>query len=241
MAEPKRSVFLTARWLDLAIANYAVDPSILKPHLPCGTELDLWQGTCYVSLVGFQFKDTRLKGIPIPWHRDFEEVNLRFYVKREEDGAVKRGVVFVKEIVPRAALTFVANTVYGEHYRTMPMRHAVETTDVRRVSYGWKSERGWNSIAADCAGPSLEIPKGSAEEFITEHYWGYTRLGSARTGEYAVEHPRWRTFPLRSHRIDADFGERYGGEFGSLTKEAPRSVMLAEGSSVLVRGRRIIR
>ena len=36
---------------------------------------------CYVSLVGFMFKNTRLLNIPIPFHTDFEEVNLRFYVK----------------------------------------------------------------------------------------------------------------------------------------------------------------
>jgi uncharacterized protein YqjF (DUF2071 family) len=241
VAEPQRSAFLTARWLDLAIANYAVDPIVLEPHLPYGTELDLWQGTCYVSLVGFLFNDTRLRGIPIPWHRDFEEVNLRFYVKREEGGTVKRGVVFVKEIVPRAALTFMANTMYGEHYRTMPMRHAVDRSNGRGVSYGWKSGRGWNTIEVDGVDTPLEIPTGSEEEFITEHYWGYTRLGADRTGEYAVEHPRWRTFPLRSYRIDADFGGLYGQEFASLTRETPRSAMLAEGSTVLVRGRRIIR
>lgn len=241
MAEARRSVFLTARWLDLAIANYTVDPAILTKHLPYGTELDLWKGKCYVSLVGFLFRDTRLKGIAIPFHTDFEEVNLRFYVKRNEGGVLKRGVVFVKEIVPRHALMFVANTLYGERYQTLPMRHVLDVAqDGRRAAYEWKSRKGWNSFSVQGSAGPLDIPAASEEEFITEHYWGYTRLGNPRTGEYEVEHPRWRTFPMIAFSIDADFGELYGPEFSHLRKQQPDSVMLAEGSAVKVRGRRIL-
>jgi len=32
--------FLTAEWRKLAFANYPVDPAVLQPCLPFGTELD---------------------------------------------------------------------------------------------------------------------------------------------------------------------------------------------------------
>ena len=115
--------FLKAEWRKLALANYAVDPSVLHRYVPAHTVLDSWNGTCYVSLVGFMFVNTRLLGFPIPFHRNFEEVNLRFYVRYQDKGEWKRGVVFIKEIVPRPALTFVANTIYKEHYQTLKMGH----------------------------------------------------------------------------------------------------------------------
>ena len=111
------------------MANYAVDPASLIPFLPLHTELDLREGTCYVSLVGFMFLNTKLKGISIPFHSDFEEVNLRFYVRFKDEGEWKRGTVFVKEIVPKPAIAFVANTIYGEKYETRAMRHSVEEQD----------------------------------------------------------------------------------------------------------------
>ncbi len=227
--------FLRAEWRKLAIANYAVDPELLKPHLPYGTELDLWNGTCYVSLVGFMFLRTRVLGIPVPFHRDFPEVNLRFYVRRKEGDAWRRGVVFIQEIVPRAALTFVANTLYGEHYRTLPMQHIWKSENGKlTVRYGWELKR-WHYLEITTNDQPVEIAPGSEAEFITEHYWGYTRLGNDRTNSYAVEHPRWTMYPCTGHSIEVDFGLVYGPEFAFLNKQDPVSVMLAEGSPIVVR------
>ena len=132
--------FLKAEWRKLALANYEVEPKLLEKYLPYKTELDIWNGTCYVSLVGFMFLKTRLLGIPIPFHTNFEEVNLRFYVRYNENGEWKRGVVFIKEIVPRLALSLVANTIYGEHYQTLPMRHTWENKEKSQIiSYEWKN------------------------------------------------------------------------------------------------------
>ena len=118
-------VFLTGEWRYLAMLNYRVDAALLEPFVPHGTTLDDWQGTTYVSLVGFLFRDTRVLGVPIPLHRDFEEVNLRFYVRREADGEVRRGVTFIKEIVPRPAIATVARLAYNEPYVALPMRHSI--------------------------------------------------------------------------------------------------------------------
>jgi hypothetical protein len=228
------SIFLRAEWRKLAMANYAVDPKLFAEFLPAKTEIDLWNETCYVSLVGFMFLETKIKGIKIPFHTNFEEVNLRFYVRYKDRGEWKRGVVFIKEIVPKPALTFVANTVYGEKYETMPMGHRWKMDETSLdVSYQWKKER-WHSLAVMANVAAQEIPVGSEAEFITEHYWGYTKIGT-RTSEYQVEHPRWQVYPVKDYTIDADFGMLYGKQFGFLNSEKPKSVFLAEGSEITVR------
>jgi uncharacterized protein len=228
--------FLTASWRKLIMAQYAVDPAILTPSLPRGLELDLYKDKCYVSLVGFLFDRVRVKHCAIPFHTSFEEVNLRFYVSRiDSDGTRKRGVVFIREFVPRAAITWVASSFYEEPYATLPMRHSiVATPDVLSVSYAWRYGNRWHSLAVE-ASPTLEpIGSGSEEEFLTEHYWGYTKRTRGNTSEYGVLHPRWSVYPVRSFAIDADFSALYGPAFSSLNHATPASVLLAEGSDVSV-------
>ena len=216
------------------MANYAIDPQLLLPYLPAKTEVDLWNGVCYVSLVGFMFVNTRVLGVPIPFHRDFEEINLRFYVRHQAGGEWKRGVVFIKEIVPKAALTLVANALYHEHYETMPTRHRWQVEgECLEVEYGWRKER-WNSFRIKTEKDPMDLPADSEEEFITEHFWGYTKLSEDRTAEYPVEHPRWQIYRVRNYEIEVDYQNVYGPEFSFLTNEKPRSVFLAEGSEIAV-------
>lgn len=227
--------FLEAEWRKLAIANYEVDPKVLEPHLPFGTELDLWNDRCYVSLVGFMFLNTKVKGIKIPFHINFEEVNLRFYVKRIIDGEERRGVVFVKELVPKSAISFVANTVYKEHYETLPMKHEwTELDGQRQVSYQWKKKGVWQNFKVEADLQSQKMDAGSETEFITEHYWGYAKYGDKQTNEYEVTHPKWEHYPVQNYQIEVDFGLVYGKEFEFLNKLEPTSVMLAEGSEITV-------
>ena len=231
--------FLKAEWRKLALANYAIDPEILKKHVPHGTELDLWNNTCYVSLVGFMFKNTKLLGLPIPFHINFEEVNLRFYVRSKYNGEWRRGVVFIKELVPKPMLTFVANTVYQEHYQTLPMSHKwVEHEDHREVTYAWKYQKEENIFTVKADLKASEIPEGSETEFITEHYWGYTQAKANTTFEYEVTHPRWQGYPVQDYRIDVNFPALYGDEFALLCDLEPQSVMLAEGSKITVENKR---
>lgn len=223
--------FLTARWQDLIMANYAVDPSLLERRVPRGTELDLWDGKCFISLVGFMFRDTRVLGLPIPFHVNFEEVNLRFYNKRMADGEIRRAVCFVKEIVPRFAIATVARVVYGEPYECWQMDH---TRTERHVSYSWERSGSKNHLEVEI-GESLGVPKaGSHGEFIIEHYWGYTARKNGRVDEYKVEHPKWELFSVRREQINVDFGTTYGEEFAFLANEKPYSVVLAKGSEVAV-------
>jgi uncharacterized protein YqjF (DUF2071 family) len=236
------SAFLKAEWRKLTIANYEVNPALLAKYLPSRTELDFWKGRCYVSLVGFMFLNTSIKGIKIPLHINFEEVNLRFYVTHQNSiKELKRGVVFIKEIVPRPALTFVANSIYNENYQTLPMTHHWEFSGSSwSIGYQWKLKR-WNSFSVQADVAAININEGSEEEFITEHYWGYTRINPNKTSEYEVQHPRWQVYPVKEYQIDVEFGALYGTEFEFLKSEKPRSVFLAEGSEIAVKGGTIIR
>lgn len=223
--------FLTARWQDLIMANYEVAPDLLASRVPAGTQLDLHDGRCFVSLVGFMFLDTRVRGFLVPFHVNFEEVNLRFYVRHELKDEVRRGVVFIKEIVPRRAIATVARVLYGEPYERWHMGH--ECSD-ERVEYAWskKDIRNVFSVERD---ENLGVPKQDSHgEFIIEHYWGYTTRGATRTGEYRVEHPKWELFSVKNQRIDVDFGATYGDEFAFLSKTKPYSILLAKGSEVAV-------
>jgi uncharacterized protein YqjF (DUF2071 family) len=228
--------FLTAEWRKLIMAQYVVKPRHLMPYLPKGLELDLFQGQCFVSLVAFLFDRVRIKRLPIPFHTRFEEINLRFYVRRREpDGTFKRGVVFIREFVPRSAIAFIARRFYEEPYIAIPTSHRIESTSGNlSVQYSWNLGGRAHSIGVNANPTPREIAPGSEEEFITEHYWGYTKRVNGLTSAYEVQHPRWQIYPLTSHSIDADFSTLYGPAFAHLNSVQPASVLLAEGSAVSV-------
>lgn len=234
-------VFLRAQWRKLVMVNYAVKPEVLQPFLPWGTELDTWNETHYVSVVGFMFLDTKVLGIKIPFHVNFEEVNLRFYVKRKgANGEWKRGVVFIKEIVPKAAITTIANLLYKENYSTCSMRHAWEEHPEGIVAqYAWK-DKNWQSMSVNATGPLLELEPDSEAEFITEHYWGYAKRNATQTTEYEVEHLPWQLWTVNEYELQIDFAQVYGSSFAALSEQKPVSVFLAEGSEIVVRKGNVI-
>jgi uncharacterized protein YqjF (DUF2071 family) len=211
--------------------NYEVDPEVLRPLVPAGVELDLWEGRTLVSVVGFLFLETRLLAIPVPFHRDFEEVNLRFYVRRREGGEWRRGVTFVREIVPRAAIAMTARLFYNEPYLALPMRH---TASGGKYEYAWQHQGQWGVLRAATAGEPAPIRSGTEEEFIFEHYWGYTAQRDGGTIEYHVEHPRWQVLPVTSSSLECDVPAVFGEAFASALQAAPRSAFVAEGSAVQV-------
>jgi uncharacterized protein YqjF (DUF2071 family) len=231
--------FLTAEWRNLVMANYKIDPKALVSYLPAHTELDLFEGDSYVSLVGFLFQNTKIKSIGFPFHRTFEEINLRFYVRHKVDGQWRRGVVFVKEIVPKVIITLIANGLYDENYVTLPTQHVwQEKDDTLFVQYKWKY-RTWNSIEVLAEKQNISPMEGSQEEFITEHYWGYAQNKRGFTTEYGVEHPKWRIHPVLDHKIACDFLALYGDLLANAMEPGPSSIFLAEGSKIKVmEGRR---
>lgn len=233
--------FLTARWENLVLLNYVCPPALLEPLVPAGTELDAWQGDTLVSMVGFMFAHTRLLGVPIPFHRTFEEVNLRFYVRGPAPER-HRAVVFIRELVPRWAIANVAKVVYNEPYLSLPMRHRAGLSHSGgEVAYGWTHRSADFEIGANVSGQASPLMPGSEAEFITEHYWGYTRQRDGGTLEYQVEHPRWDVWDASDAWFRGPAAELYGDAFGAVLSARPRSAFVATGSAVTVhRGRRLM-
>lgn len=256
-ARPLRPVFLSARWHALAMLNWEIEPSILEPLVPRGTELDFHDGKTCVSMVGFLFLDTRVLGLPVPLHRNFEEVNLRFYVHRMVDGERRRGVAFVKEIVPKWAIAQTARWCYNEPYVALRMDHEItgplnaappggrdapreegispsEMSALGNVAYRWHFAGRWNSLSLSYAGAAAPLISGSLEEFIAEHYWGYCSQRDGGTVEYQVEHPPWHVWRGLDPHFDCDIAQLYTPRFADLLCGPPSSAFLADGSEIAV-------
>jgi uncharacterized protein YqjF (DUF2071 family) len=231
--------FLTAEWRSLVMLNYEIDPSVLRPLVPRGTELDTFRGQHLVSIVGFLMLNTRVLGLPIPFHQHFEEVNLRFYVQRQARDGGRRGVVFVKEVVPRWAIAAVARWLYNENYVACRMSSSVQLPDAVHttggsVHYRWSGSASTNAVGAEIAGQPSLPGAGSEEEFITEHYWGYVTQRDGSTVEYQVAHPQWRVWQATAARLDCDVAAFYGAQYAAALKQPPRSAFVAEGSAIVV-------
>lgn len=223
--------FLSARWQHLILANYSVDAALLTPHLPPGLTLDLLDGDAHVSLVAFDFLDTRVLGIPWPGYRDFPEINLRFYVRDGE----RRGVVFIREYVPKRAIAWIAKWLYNEPYRYAPMHSSVEASaDKITVEHGLRIKQIEHTIKVVAKCPPVTPDESSEAHYFKEHSWGY---GTGRNGQrvtYEVTHPVWSTFEVETVDINLDWGAAYGETWAFLNEQVPRSVVLALGSEVAV-------
>lgn len=235
-------VFLTAQWRDLVMLNYDVDPTLLRKFVPAGTELDCWNGRTFLSLVGFRFLNVRVWGISFPFHSNFEEVNLRLYVRRREGAVIKRGVAFIREIVPRWAIANVARILYNENYVCLPMFHSIISNDNGGLSatYSWESKAGSNKMSLSVTGHPVFPEAGSEEQFISEHYWGYAAQSNGDCLEYQVTHPPWRVWSTKDARFEGDMEELYGKQLATALNTGPSSAFLSEGSEVTVYGGRRI-
>jgi hypothetical protein len=232
-------VFLTAEWLNLVLLNYAVPRSLLEPLIPKGTELHLLRGEAYVSVVGFMFANTRVRGWAIPFHRTFEEVNLRFYVKRLVDGEERHAVTFIRELVPRLGIVVAARLTYNEPYLAVPMSHRLEldSSRRRRAEYRWGRDAGSSGAVIGDGLGAAEIPvvgADSDEAFMTQRHWGYTRQRDGSTVEYQVGHPVWRVARIERGSLEGNLGRAFGAEFAKILAAPPMSAFFADGSAVTV-------
>ncbi len=231
-------IFLSASWEYLAMFNYEVDAAILQRHLPPYTEIDFYNGKAIVSVVGFLFNHTRVMGIKWPGFINFEEVNLRYYIKYFDGKEWRRGVGFISEIVPQVLVAGMANLLYNEHYSTAKMNHAISLNNSElQVAYNWKKKnQDWNLMWVK-ANPLLkDIVPGSEEEFIFEHYYGYNKLNETTTIEYSLVHPRWQVYPVTGYKLDCNVEKLYGASFVPFIQNVqPVSVFLAKGSDVHVK------
>lgn len=226
-----RSAFLTARWSHLFLATYAVPDRLLSPRLPPGLELDRRDGKCFVSLVAFDFLDTRVKGIPWPGFRNFPEINLRYYVRHGE----RRGVVFVREFVPQRLVAWLARKLYNEPYLAVPMKSlVVDTPDHVTIDHHLEFGGRTNVIQATGAKEAFTPARETIEHFFKEHEWGFGTTHSGKLLCYRVEHPVWAVYRVTSWKIDLDWAAVYGPEWSLLQDATPDSTVIAVGSEVAV-------
>jgi uncharacterized protein YqjF (DUF2071 family) len=231
---------LTAVWRHLAFFNYEVDPALLMRRVPPGTELDTWHGRALVSLIGLRFLDLAVLGLRVPGHRAFDQINFRFYVRRPlGEGEWRRGVVFLKEIVPRRLIATVARLRYREPYARRATRHSLEpgaplARDTFTVRYEWKQQGRWQGFSGHASGQAAVFAPGSVEDFITERYWGYNGRPGRPTTEFGIRHPSWSVWPLRDPRLAADVAATLGPAWVEPLSRRPHSAFLADGSPVAV-------
>lgn len=231
---------LSCAWRDLILVNYPIDPGVLEPYIPDHTELDLYKGECLMSIAGFIFQDVRVLGLPIPFHQNFEEFNLRFYVKHKHRGEIRRGVVFLREFVPNSGISIMANIFAREKYRKFPMRHSRQSKgNIYSASYGFKVKDNWNTLDATAREEEVDIAPGSLEDFIAEHYFGYNRWYGKRTLEIRLQRPRWKYRPLLSFEVQCKFEDFYPPAFVPYLYGQAHSAQFIPGSRVLMMPSRI--
>lgn len=234
-------VFLKANWLRLASANYVVDPAILQKHIPKGTQLESFEGKHYVSLVAFRYSKTRLLNVRVPFHHLFEEINLRFYLKREiSKGNWRSEVAFTKLFFPKKTLTFVAKHIYKENYETLRMRHSwLEKENHLHTSYGLH-KNSWHDFEIESEKESVRADIDTPEFFFSKQFWGTSQIDHTSSTVYEIEHPDWEVFKVKNSKISFDFQTVFGDDFKHLTHMKPESVHLFKGSEVIVNKKKII-
>ena len=223
--------FLTAEWKNLAVATFEIDKKLLGKYLPDNTEINGFDGKHFISLVGFMFSNPAFFGFKAPFFRTFEEMNLRFYVKRKTQNGWRNGVVFIKEIAPSKFIGQIAKLLYRENFITLPMSHSIAmTADQQETEYKWKIRNKWNFFSLKTSTIPLSAEVNSIEAFIKNQYWGYTKGNFKETFEFEIKHIPWNIFPSTSFELDIDAEALYGKELASFFYQKPLCCFLMDGS-----------
>jgi len=220
--------------------NFETDPIILQSYLPANTTIDCYNGKCFLSLVGFQFKNAKLKSLSIPLYQNFAQINLRFYVRHYCGNECRKGVVFIKEIAAGKLLQAGAAILYHERYCNLATKQHLETNEQNvDVTYKWKYRNDWNYLHGIAMKEKATPIKNSIEAFITDRYWGYTRIDKNKTAEFMVDHPVWNIHKLQSYDLHCNSKEIYGEQLHSVLSNNPTCTFMVDGSFVKVYNRKL--
>lgn len=210
--------------------TYSIPPGLLNQYIPAGLEADTIGGNAFVSLVAFDFLDTKVKGIKFPFHVNFPEINLRFYVKAKD----RRGVVFIREFVPRYFIACFADMFYNENYKSIKMKSSVVSNNEKIVSHNIRIGKDDFSVKLTAENKPYLPSEASLEHFFKEHQWGFGKSKSGDTLAYCVEHPLWEIFPIKNYELNFDFGKVYGENWKFLNRGKPFNITLAQGSEIRI-------
>lgn len=218
---------MTTEWRWLLGVTFASDAALLEPHLPPGCEIDTLEGSPRVSLVAFGFHDTRVGRLRVPGHVRFPEINLRFYIRLDGE----RGVCFIRELVPRPAIAWVARGLYNEPYASVPMAEEVAIGEDVVVSHRFGDGQ---RLKARASAHGIEPATDSAAFWLTHHHLGVGRSHRGRLLRYHVAHELWPLHEVTQLQVEVDFGAVYGPQWAWLGEAQPSHVTLAAGSRVAV-------
>lgn len=227
--------FLKAQWKELTLVNFALEPDFLINILPVGLDPDLLHGKAYASLVAFDFESIRVGGIPWPGYTQFPELNLRVYVRCSEAG--RRGVFFIRELIPGKIPTAIARVAYNEPYSACPLTRShqalVNGAQVQRTDWIWKGAPNYLEVEV---GPETMMPATDEDaNWFKEQEWGF---GHSRLGEllrYHVTHPRWMVRKVHRCDYEVDWLGLYGPIWARQLEGAePDSLMHCIGSEIAV-------
>jgi uncharacterized protein YqjF (DUF2071 family) len=126
-------------WTDAVFLHWRIPEAVAAAHLPAGVVPDLFDGSAWVGLIGFQLRRAGLgNGPPIPYFGDFNEINVRLY-SREPDGT--RGVVFLSLDASRLAPVLAARVAGIPYVWSRASFRAPAETD-RITGYSVRRFRG---------------------------------------------------------------------------------------------------
>jgi len=227
----RRRPSLTARWSNLVLLTYEVDPALVEPWLPGGVEADLVGGRALVSLIAFDFLDTRIRGRRIPGFVDFPEINFRTYVR----GGDRLGVVAIRELVPSPLAAAVGRLRFNEPFRAAPIEsRTVSMGDELLVEHRWKWKDQGYFLRMTSDQTSVPAAAEAPAHHLLGRRWAYGRSRRGEPKVLRIEHPEWALRRVRTLDFDVDYAALYGPEWAVLNGKQPASTHLAVGSAVSI-------
>ncbi len=222
--EPHRP-FLTARWSQLCLVNFEVNPTWLESFVPAGLQLEVVDESAFVSLAALHFREVRVLGVSWPGYRSFPQLTLRFQVRSQE----RRGVTTVRDFAPSKLPCWVARQLYGQPYKAAELSSRRRSDEIAwTLLWGGEENRLEFTLAKTVQAPTSE------DSFFLEHKWGYSVLPDGRLQESKVLHPPWTTRRVLDWNLHFDFGKVYGPEWTFLDHLSPRSCSFGVDSQVAI-------
>jgi hypothetical protein len=187
---PRGPWVMFQRWHELCFAHWPVPASALRPLLPHGLELDVFDGSAWLGVVPFRMSGVRLRGTPpLPGLSRFPELNVRTYVRRGE----RRGVWFFSLDAANRPAVRAARRWFHLPYFDARMECAERGGEVRYRSL--RTHRGAppaELVARYAPIAPVELARpGTLEHFLTERYclFAATPAGELLTGD--IHHLPW--------------------------------------------------
>ena len=224
---------ISSEFRKVALLNYIIPQEVIEKYLPKHTKPDLYNGNCFISLVGFQVKKLKLNDVKVPLIKDFDEIDLQIYVKHFNGASWEKGVVVISRIFDQPGLAPLTNTIFQTNYISHPSKSEVkEDQHGLEVKYSWQFDGKEQSFSVKSNNLAAPYDKGTEAAFILDRSLGFIRVTEEETLKYPVTHASWHLYTVEEYAVDVDFSRQYDPALNLLNSRIPHSVILTEGSTV---------